>query len=181
MRVVAILCFLLSLSGCASIPFTTMTRFSQFDEHNLTQLDAKQIMVKVSLRNDYSLKPDSTKLEMSYQPDNVNRKTEAALTLRQLSKVEEKRSVGIFSPDVEVVTYEFAVDEAGAEKLKQVQDQFIKADHKGTISFSISSSFTPKDEADVKKEVTMWVDLKLYEKEGYFSLFDAATLKVEAI
>ena len=181
MPVVAVLCFLLLLSGCASIPFATMAKLSQFNGQSIAQLDPEQMLVKVSVGNSYSLKPNSTRLQLSSKPDHSNKKTEAVLSLKQLSQAQEKRSVGFFSPDLEVVTYQFAIDQAGAETLKQMQQQFIKAGHKGAVSFTVETGFDHKNNADIKKDILLWVDLKLFEKEDYISLIDAAALKVEAI
>ena len=86
MRFIILLSALLLLSGCASIPFSTMTKFSQFDETTLTTLDPCQMQVKVSVSQDFSLKPDSTLLQLSVQPTNVNRSTEASFGLELLSK-----------------------------------------------------------------------------------------------
>lgn len=180
MPVIVVLCFLLSLSGCASIPFATMAKLSQFDGQSIAQLDPEQMLVKVSVGNSYSLKPNSTRLQLSFQPEQQNSKTEAALSLKQLSKAQEKRSVGFFSPDLDVMTYEFAVDQAGAETLKQMQQQFIKAGHKGAVSFTVETSFDHKDNAEIKKDILLWVDLRVFEKEDYISLIDAAALKVES-
>lgn len=181
MPVVAVLCFLLLLSGCASIPFSSIAKLSQYDGQSIAQLNPQQMRVKVSVGNNYSLKPNSTRLQLSFQPEQHNSKTEAALSLKQLSQVQEKRSTGFFSPDLDVVTYEFAVDQAGAETLKQMQQQFIKAGHKGAVSFTVETGFDHKDNADIKKDILLWVDLRLFEKEDYLSLIDAAALKIEAI
>ncbi len=181
MPVVAVLCFLLLLSGCASIPFATMAKLSQYDGQSIVQLAPEQMLVKVSVGNSYSLKPNSTRLQLSFQPDHSNKKTEAALSLKQLSQVQEKRSVGFFRSELDVMTYEFAIDQAGAETLKQMQQQFIKAGHKGAVSFTVETGFDHKNNADIKKDILLWVDLKLFEKEDYISLIDAAALKVEAI
>lgn len=181
MSVVAVLCFLLLLSGCASIPFATMAKLSQYDGQSIVQLAPEQMLVKVSVGNSYSLKPNSTRLQLSFQPDHSNKKTEAALSLKQLSQVQEKRSVGFFRSELDVMTYEFAIDQAGAETLKQMQQQFIKAGHKGAVSFTVETGFDHKNNADIKKDILLWVDLKLFEKEDYISLIDAAALKVEAI
>lgn len=179
MRNAVTLCFLLILAGCASIPLKTMATFSQFNEQTLAQLDPAQIRVRVSLRNDFDLKPNSTQLELNLQPDNVNRSTQVTLSLKPLNRIEEQRSKGIFSSKVDVVTYQFAVDQAGAEALKQAQKQFIQANHKAEFSFSVGTGFIPKDDANVVDEILLWVDVKLFENDDYVPLFDAATLKLE--
>lgn len=179
MRFIVVLCSLLVLSGCTSMPLATMLKFSQFDEQTIAQLDPQQMLVKVSVRDDYSLIQDSTKLQMKFQPDDVNESTKAALNLKLLSKVAETRSAGLFSSDTSVITYEFAVDQAGVETIRQMQAQFTKADHKGTMNFKVNTDFEPIDAKNMKDELLLWIDLRLSEKEGYFPLIEAAHIELE--
>lgn len=181
MRFIVILSALLVLSGCASIPFSTMATFSQFDENTLTKLDPNQMLVKVSVGNDYSLEPDSTKLQLSVQPSNVNRSTEAAFGLELLSKVTEKRGTGLFSADMEVTTYEFKIDQTGAETLKQLQTQFKTTGLSGDMSFSVETDFDTKDKTEIKDEMWLWIDLQLSEQQGYIPLFEAAKMDIKKV
>ncbi|RVT48192.1 hypothetical protein EMM73_02555 [Rheinheimera sediminis] len=181
MRFVVILSALLALSGCASIPFSTMATVSQFDENTLTTLDPNQMLVKVSVGDDFSLEPDSTKLQLTVQLDKVNKSTEAVFGLVQLSKVSQKRATGLFSADMEVTTYQFKLDQAGVNTLKQLQTQIKTAGNKGSISFSVETNFDVKDATQIKDEVLLWIDIRLSEQQGYIPLFDAAKLEVKKV
>ncbi|EGM75960.1 hypothetical protein Rhein_3952 [Rheinheimera sp. A13L] len=181
MRFIAVLSALLALSGCASIPFSTMAIFSQFDEKTLTTIDPNQMLVKVSVDDDFTLKPDSTKLQLSVKPKNANRSTEAAFGLELLSKVTEKRATGLFSAEMEVTTYEFKVDQTGVAALKQLQTQFETTGISGDMSFSVETNFDVKDGTEIKDEMSLWIDLQLSEQQGYIPLFDAAKMEVKKV
>lgn len=181
MRFAVILSALLALSGCASIPFSTMATLSQFDDHTLTKLDPNQMRVKVSVGNDFSLKPDSTKLQLSVQLDNVNRSTEAVFGLVQLKEVTEKRAAGLFSADMEVQSYEFKIDQTGADTLKQLQTQINTTGASGKMSFNVDTNFDAKDATEIKDEMLLWIDIQLSEQQGYIPLFDAAKIKFNKV
>ena len=181
MRFVVLLSALLLFSGCASIPFSTMATFSQFDENTLTTLNPNQMLVKVSVGNDYSLEPDSTKLQLNVQPSNVNRSTEAAFGLELLSKVTEKRATGLFSADMEVTTYQFKIDQTGIDALKKLQSQLKTAGLVGDFSFSVETNFDAKDATEIKDEIWLWIDIQLSEQQGYIPLFDAAKMEVKKV
>ncbi len=181
MRFIILLSALLLLSGCASIPFSTMTKFRQFDETTLTTLNPYQMQVKVSVSQDFSLKPDSTLLQLSVQPTNVNRSTEASFGLELLSKTTEKRSRGLFSEDVEVTTYQFKIDPVGIDALKKIQNQFKTVGLTGDFSFSVETKFDNKDQAEVKNEMWLWIDIQLSEQQGFMPLFDAAKMEIKKV
>jgi hypothetical protein len=179
MRFVALLSALLLLSGCASIPLSTMATFSQFDENTLTTLDPNQMLVKVSVGDDFSLEPDSTKLQLTVQLDKVNKSTEAVFGLVQLSKVSEKRATGLFSADMEVTTYQFKLDQAGVDTLKQLQTQIKTAGAMGSFSLNVETDFEPKEQAKIGDQVVLWIDVQLSSVQGYIPLFDAAKLELK--
>lgn len=181
MRFAVILSALLALSGCASIPISTMATFSQFDENTLTIIDPSQMLVKVSVGHDFGLEPDSTKLQLSVQPKNVNRSTEAAFGLELLNTVTEKRATGLFSADMEVTTYEFKIDQTGVAALKQLQTQLKTAGASGNFNFSVETNFDTKDATEIKDEIWLWIDLQLSEQQGYIPLFDAAKMEVKKV
>jgi hypothetical protein len=181
MRFVVLLSALLLFSGCASIPFSTMATFSQFDENTLTTLDPNQMLVKVSVGHDFNLQPDSTKLQLSAQPSNVNRSTEAAFGLELLSQVTEKRATGLFSADMEVTTYQFKIDKTGIEALKKLQAQFKTTGLSGDMSFSVETDFDAKDKTEIKDDIWLWIDIQLSEQQGYIPLFDAAKMPVKKV
>lgn len=181
MRFAVILSALLALSGCASIPISTMATFSQFDENTLTTLDPNQMLVKVSVGHDFALEQDSTKLQLNVQLKNVNRSTEAAFGLELLNKVTEKRDTGLFSADMEVTTYEFKIDQTGVAALKQLQTQFKTAGTSGNFNFSVETNFDTKGATEIKDEIWLWIDIQLSEQQGYIPLFDAAKMEVKKV
>lgn len=181
MRFVVLLSALLLFSGCASIPFSTMATFSQFDENTLTTLDPNQMLVKVSVGHDFNLQQDSTKLQLSVQPSNVNKSTEAAFGLELLSKVTEKRATGLFSADMEVTTYQFKIDQTGIDALKKLQSQLKTAGLVGDFSFNVETEFDAKDETEIKDEIWLWIDIQLSEQQGYIPLFDAAKMEIKKV
>lgn len=162
-----------TLGGCASIPLSTALRLSSLEPRSLAQVDPSQVRVKLSVSTGYEVNISKSRLKLSFTPSDTIART-ADMPVALLKETTDERPGGLFSPDVQVTTYELALAPEGMRQLRALQ-QSLLISGQGKFKFSVSAPFSktpPKP-----KNVTFWADLKLSAEEAYMPLISGAELQ----
>lgn len=163
------------LSGCMSIPISTMAKMASFDDADFLAIKPEEFRVKVQFDQDLDVDLDKTafKLELGTTRGEFSRKAEFVVVERLDLKPEKAwYSLG-FNAESESV---LALDPAGLAVFKEVQghirDKTIKE-----LRFHLL--IRPKLGAIEGRDARMTVRLRLNPAEGYFTMFDAVDIEDE--
>lgn len=138
----------------------------------LAQIDPAQVRVKLSVPAGFALDVAASRLTLKLAGPAGTRTGAMALAL--LNVTHGVRSGGWFGHDVPVTTYRLALNRAGVEQFRELQ-QFLLTSHPETFEFSVKAPFaeTPRDVTSVE----FWADLKLRRDEPFLPLVDGARIK----
>lgn len=171
-----LLCLCLGLTGCVSVPLSTIVRMSTFDEQDFVQLDPDVVGIKIKLPQGFNLNTGKSSLGVKI--------TSAAgvhygdFKLEQVTAEKAQLSTGIFSEHTPGTAYTLKLSVPSKKEFRKLQT-FVRRGQPGEVVISVApilSSF-PNDVSSVK----VWIDLLLSESQGYFTLLDAAEIPMEAI
>ncbi|HET6632831.1 MAG TPA: hypothetical protein VFG73_09025 [Rhodanobacteraceae bacterium] len=98
---------ILLLSGCASIPLSTMIHLSGLSPESLARIDPAGVEVKVSAPSGWQVDIDSARLTLTVVDSSGSSRT-SKMKLRLLQSSRGSRDGGFFSSDVPVMTYRLA-------------------------------------------------------------------------
>ncbi len=174
MRLFAILLALL-ISSCASIPLSTIARFSTFNAQTIAGIDPSQIRVRVAVPIGYEINTAKSQLTISLE-SKAGAIIDRALELRSLGMTKSKRSAGWFSKDIPVNSYDFALTSKGSQSLAQLQ-RFSLAEEMKNFNFRVGSQFAsiPAN----ARSVYIWADIKLADSDPYIKLIDAGKIEFD--
>lgn len=162
---------LLTLAGCATIPLSTMARFSGFDEGDFVQIDARDVLVQVRVPTEFTLDPE--RIELSLATAEGESRVERDFPVTLLSQQQEEVPGGLFSANTPVNRLTFKLTDEGLRQFAAVQNAVLKgpAEPKG---FNVKWTFSkiPED----AKSTRLWIDLQLSKRQGFFTLFDGAEI-----
>jgi hypothetical protein len=165
-----VVAILVCLTGCASVPLSTMLRMSTMNQQTLLELDPQQIRARVAVYGGFEIDPKSTQLSLDIA-DEAGRRESRSYALNLLSKTNDTRPGGMFHSDYPVAAYEFALDPESVEDLRRLQKAFAHSKNPG---FTVNVQTTAPG---YYKSVRFWIDLKLKEPEPYMTIVDGAELK----
>lgn len=166
----------LAVTGCMSVPVSTMVRMSTFDEGDFMQIDPEIVRVKIKLPQQFSLNPARSWL-------GVDISSEAGVhygefKLDQVSMEPTEISAGMFSGMKPGTSYTLALSAKSKDEFRKLQG-FVSKGQPGDILIRvvpILSSF-PRD----APSVNVWIDLLLEDSQGYFTLVDGAEIPMDRI
>jgi hypothetical protein len=141
----------------------------------LAQLDAAQVMVRVSVPVGFELNVASTRLNLQLKGQNGAKTAAMGLTATSVSRT--VRSGGLFGSDVPVSTYLLRLTPEGARQLQEAQ-HFILASQPNHFEFGLNAPFATVPPA--AREVTFWADLKLSQSEAFRPLINGAKIQFTA-
>jgi hypothetical protein len=157
----------LALSGCMSIPLSTVVRFATFDEEDLLRIDASQVRMRITSDNDAPLILKKTKLKMEMVTEGSGKASmPGAVLLDSEEDLHPSRTFWSLGYVPEHV-YVLRLDQDAVESFRQLQDR-VRQRLPGYLVVGADYDFKGR------KEARITVDLKLAETEEYFTLLDKA-------
>lgn len=173
MKFLKVTAVILMLSSCASIPVGTMLKFSTLDEQELLVIQPRDIRARIQIEEPAKLNIETAELTLTLQTEQGERLYEYPLTLiaqTQIAPVE-----GFFSRRPGQTEYTLKLSDIARENFKAAQQELRRQQPKG-FSFSVSANFDeiPQD----RTELTFSIALQLDPSEGYFNLFEDASMEI---
>lgn len=158
------------LSGCMSIPVSTMVRFATFDDEDLLQIDPSQVRMRITSDNDAPLIVKKTKLKMEMVAEDGAKATmPGAVILESEEDLHPEKTLWGYTPEH---VYVLRLDEDAAASFHKLQEK-VRRNEKGYLTVGVDYDFSGKEKARVT------VELKLGAQEDYFTLLDKATFSPE--
>ena len=166
----------LALAGCASVPLSTMVRMSTFDPQDFVALDPEVLRVRVTLPRDFALDAGSSWLGVELNsPAGVH---SGEFKLAQEASQPSLVSAGLFAGETPATAYTLKLADASRAEFRRLQ-AFVAQGKPEDVTIRvvpILSSYPP----DVPS-TRVWIDLRLTQAQGYFTLLDGATLPLDRI
>ena len=169
-----LLTLLLTLSGCASIPLTTMAQFAGFGPQDILQIKARELRVKATINASLGIElVAATTLSMGVKTDQGV--VSLNLGLQALKQQTIAPKAGLFSNTPAFSVQYMKLSEQGLidfEKFQQlVKSKSIKG---GSFSAGLSHSNGDKGQNLNPNDETVYfsVAIKLAENDGYVALID---------
>lgn len=178
MHRIATILLILLVSGCASIPISTMLKLSSFDEDSFLLLEGEQVRAQVAVSQPYTINFDKTKLTLDTETDLGTRHFAFPLTL--LSETEIPEEIGFFSSRKAQTQYTFKISDEGLTNFTELQraiEEKQRAQSKAGFSFMVSAGFN--EEPLPNEIIVVSINLQLSEEDGYFALIENAEIEVE--
>ena len=174
MRVLTTLLALI-LSGCASIPLSTIAHFSTFNVQSIAGIAPDQVRVRIAVPVGYEVDPAQSQLTISLTTK-TGETVERAMELRGLGVTKSQRSAGVFSRDVSVNTYDLALAPHGVQNMLQLQ-QFALAEKLGAYRFQVNTKFASVPAN--ARSIQIWADIKLALSDPYVKVIDGGEIEFE--
>jgi hypothetical protein len=164
----------LSLTGCASIPLSTMLEFRSFDQNDFVHIQPRSIQAKIQL--DEPVYADVAGAVLSLELNNEKGLRSFQFPLVLLEEVKINAVPGVFSEQPAKTEYRFALSEEAVKNFQSVQ-QIVQQQKHGQFNFSVSTNFEPFPEE--LEQVYLSVLLMLSEQKGFVTLIDRAAFDVK--
>ncbi len=161
---------LVCLTGCASVPLSTMLRMSTMNQQTLFELDPQDIRARVAFFGVSEIIPESTQMSFDIS-DVAGRRESRVYVLNLLSKTNQTRPGGMFHSDYPVVAYEFELGAESVEDLRRLQKAFANAKNP-SLTFNVQTTSPGYHDS-----IRLWIDLKLKKSDSYMTIIDGADLK----
>jgi hypothetical protein len=171
MHTLKIMLISLLLTGCTTVPVSTMMKFSTFDDEDFAKLNAEDIRALITVSNNAPVNVSRLKLELSIGKG--EKKREYLFPIHLLSKSNVAAEKGWFSEVPESTLYTLELTEEGIKSFKEVQRIGRNKGQKFNLNLFLSFSKLPKD----YEEVVMTLAMVLDKNETPVILFDQATLE----
>lgn len=161
----ALLLGALLLSGCASIPLSTMARFSSYDASDFVSIDPNEVRANITVPAEFAIDHAATTLSVSINGAGTENATSIPLQLIREDTVQ--LAGGWFASAKPGRRQTLRLTPPGVEMFRALQ-RTVAAHKLSSINFNVSWKFsqTPPD----TKEISLWVDLQLSQKQGFFPL-----------
>jgi hypothetical protein len=176
LRRIASTALCLWLSGCVSVPLSTIVRMATFDERDFVQLDPDVIRVRLKLVEGFVLDPGKSTLGVKIASEAGDHFGEF-----KLDKVTESRAElakGMFSSDVMGNEYTLKLAAQSKKEFRKLQS-FVGKGRPGQVTIFIAPilSSYPKE----ARTTNVWIDLLLSVDDGFFTLLDGAEVPMGGI
>ena len=165
---------LLLLSGCASIPLSTMMKFSGFGQEDFVALNPNEIKAKLIV--DEPVHVDIEKVEMSLEITTPQQTRLFKFPLVLLDEQKIPADSGWLSSSAAKTEYTFNLADESVTNFKEVQ-QHINTTSDSKFGFSINTGFSELPES--VNEVRLSILLQLTEDEEYVPIFEDATIDLK--
>ena len=167
MRKIFLVFIVLFLSGCSSIPISTMLKYRNFDEQRFLTLDPLQIRSKIRLSEPFTLKMEQINLSLSLENEKGVRNFTFPLVLEKRDRIAAQE--GFFSSEPAKTEYTFKLSERAVNNFRETQS-LLSQEIRGKASFSIGAGFN--EEPQKGQTVYISIALQFEEKDGYFTLIE---------
>ena len=164
------------LHACASVPLSTMARMSTFDEQKFAAVRAEEVGVRIRVPKGFEL--DVAKSGLAITLASKAGVHESRFDLEQVGLRDVEVDAGWLSGAEPGVEYELRLRGPSQDRFRELQAFVAKAradDILIRVMPKLASS--PADAT----AVTVWIDLRLSEAEGYFALVDGAAIELSRL
>lgn len=164
------------LSGCVSVPLSTIVRMATFDERDFVRLDPEVIRARIKLVEGFALDPGKSTLGIKISSAAGDHFGE--FKLETITESRAELSNGLFSGHVMGTEYTLKLAAQSKEEFRKLQG-FVGKGRPGQVTIFIA----PILSSYLKDAETMhvWVDLLLSKNPGYFTLLEGAEVPMEGI
>jgi hypothetical protein len=171
-RIAVVIAFAaMALSGCGSIPLSTMARFSAFDEADFASLDATQLRVRVSVPEGYTW--DVRDVKLATQVDVGGKARSDTFRLQEIAEGRALRGAGLLSPGKPVHVTTLGLAEASLAAFRDLQGFMDNRKHKRVkLDVQLKLLSAPPDASAMR----VWIDVMLSPADGYFTLVDGGSI-----
>lgn len=173
-RSFSLLSFILILSGCASVPFSTMLKLGAMDETDFASIHSIDIRAKIVV--EVPVKVDVDKTQISIEVENTQGTIQHKFPLALISTAQIPAEDGFFSDTPARTEYILKFSETAIESFERIQASLL-TEQKGQMSLSVGASFD--DLPDSVEIIVFSIFLKLSETEAYITLFDEAEIELQ--
>ncbi|MBY6187737.1 hypothetical protein KUV89_14035 [Marinobacter hydrocarbonoclasticus] len=165
---------LLVLTGCMSVPISTMVRMAGFDRDDFLALEPQALRLKLTLDQDVPVQLAATRLELGAELDSGQQQLFAG-SVQQEDYREYQIEGSWFSREPQPrYQYLLALDEAGEAAIRDFQ-RVLREEEVASASLNVRLDL----DDNFDKTVLVTVEVKLSEREGFFTLLDEATFEPE--
>jgi len=172
-RCIVALSVLCTLSGCASVPITSMIQLASMGRDWFEQVDPAEIRVRVSVSPGFEIDVERTTLGLSIdRPGRPVR--DEKLTLELIERTTMERSLGFMRGSASMPTYVLRLTPADVKKFTDIRKTALAKDSRAKRTFSVSAPFLKKPSNP--KAVTFWTDLRFSRDGSWVVLLDRAEL-----
>lgn len=169
-RILTVL-LLLSFSGCASIPLSTMIELSSFDENAFLELEPEDLSVKVHVDKPVELDKDNIEMAVTITTRKGDLKFYFPIGL--ISQNDIPKDDAWFSSVPERTEYQFELTIEAVDTFRQFQSN-MRAEKPESYGLDVRlSMIRPEQEIT---EVIASVFIKLNRESDYLTLFDRVSL-----
>ncbi|WP_105169926.1 hypothetical protein [Pseudoalteromonas sp. T1lg23B] len=161
--------WVLFLSGCTSIPISTMLELRDFNEQSFVALNPVEIRSKIRLSEPLTLDLAKITLSLSLENEKGFRNFTFPLVLENENKIAALE--GLFSSQPANTEYTFRLSDIALKNFVETQKLFSDG-IKRQGSFSIGASFN--QESKEVQAAYISILLQLSDEEGFFTLLDNA-------
>ena len=165
----------LLISGCASIPLSTMARFSTLDAQKIAEIDPSQVRVRIAVPVGYDVDPAHTQLTFSLT-SKAGVTVQRALELRGLAVTKGERSPGWLGQDIAVNSYDLALSPQGVQNMLQLQ-RFSMSEKMESFKININTKFASIP--PTAQTMRIWADIKLALSDSFVRLIDGGEIRFE--
>lgn len=162
------------VSGCASIPLTTMMKFSTFQKSDFVSLEPEDIKARLIIDQPVEIDIEKVNLGLEVESQQVNRVYKFPLSLLETRAIPAKE--GWLASDEAKTEYTFELNQESVLNFRDVQ-QLLKNDKEGKFGFSVDTGFesVPPD----LEKINLSILLKLDSTEDFVPIFEDATLDIK--
>lgn len=173
MKRIFIMALAIILSGCSSIPVSTMVTMSQMDETDFINMAPEQIRARIHL--DEPARIDIEKTQMTFSVETDKGSIPYAFPLELLEQGSIAAEPGLLFNVPAKTDYLLALSDEAIANFKALQ-QRIAQQPSGAFSFAINASL--QEPPASLEEINLSIFLKLREQDEFMTLFDNATVEI---
>lgn len=161
------------MSGCASIPLSTMMKFSSFQMSDFVALQPEDIKAKIIIDEPVKIDIEKVDLSLELETEQYNKMYKFPLSLIETKDIPAK--TGWFGDDEAKTEYTFNLSSESVQNFQEVQ-QLLSTHSTGTFGLSVNSGFEslPSD----LESVNLSILLKLASDDDFTPIFEDATIKI---
>jgi hypothetical protein len=160
-----------ALAACGTIPLSTATRFSAFDEKDFAALDPGELRVRLSVPRGYSW--DAAGIRLGVQVGAGRRERSEDFRLEEVASQAGKRGSGWLSAGTAVSVTTLRLARESTAKFRELQ-RFVADGSTDRIRLDVMLSMSAAPPGATSAPV--WVEAMLSPKDGYFTLVDGAAI-----
>ncbi|MCL1079716.1 hypothetical protein D5R81_16900 [Parashewanella spongiae] len=167
------------LTGCASVPLTTLFIFSHTDREVLEQANAEQLRAKITYKGGIKLESDVVLLTLSYRLKEHGSNALLKFPLQLVSHKHKDPKQGWIIPTPEKNIYTFKLNSENQKVFLKTKQDILK-DGLEVVNFNVDINLgkghvSKRDDESYRVSI----DLKLNQNEEYFTLVRNADVIVE--